>query len=60
MWIAALAFLPTLFVFYRMPPILETSAAGVYVGYMGSEFPTGDYILTFETEGKLLTVNAKH
>ena len=27
MWIAALAFLPTLLVFYRMPPILEISAA---------------------------------
>lgn len=27
MWIAALAFLPTLAVFYRMPPILEISAA---------------------------------
>jgi hypothetical protein len=33
---------------------------GVYVAYMGGEFPTGDYILTFETEGKLLTVNTKH
>jgi predicted MFS family arabinose efflux permease len=27
MWIAALAFLPTLLVFYRMPPILEISAS---------------------------------
>jgi predicted MFS family arabinose efflux permease len=27
MWIAALAFLPTLALFYRMPPILEISAA---------------------------------
>jgi hypothetical protein len=33
---------------------------GVYVGYMGGEFPTGDYILTLETEGKHLTVNVKH
>lgn len=27
MWIAALAFLPTLALFYRMPPILDTSSA---------------------------------
>jgi hypothetical protein len=38
----------------------KVDAYGVFVQYMGGEFPTGDYVLTFETEDKLLTVSAKH
>ena len=33
---------------------------GVFVTYMGGEFPSGDYVMTFESEGKQLTANAKH
>ena len=33
---------------------------GVFVTYMGGDFPAGDYVMTFESEGKQLTTNAKH